>query len=403
MKVAYILTTFPCQSEIFAAREIDSLRNLGIDVTVFAAAAQKRFCGLSGDVAVIYRPAFFSVRSLLSIGYLIFKHPLGSIKLLCLIFRLALLNAKEAKLIAGNIHTVAFFARAVDKRSAFHIHAYFLNWPACIAMALAIITRRPFSIAGHARDLFVESGALRLKASYAAFIVTCTQYGLGYLKKRLPATFHSKLHLIYHGVNVNPGLSPNDVRTGGEFTKYRLVAAGRLVPKKGFDYLIKAFSLVCQSFQSCTLFIIGDGPEYNRLSALVGRMCPKNGVKFLGWQEHNKTLQLIRSSTVLVVPSIIAADGDRDGIPNVILEAFASGVPVVASNLGGITEAVVHWQTGLLVEPGNVSKLALAIKNLLDDKVLRNRLSHEAYELVKHSFDPAKNASRLSELLTEKN
>ncbi len=403
MKVAYILTTFPCQSEIFAAREIDSLRKLGVDVTVFAAAAQKRFCGLSGDVAVIYRPTFFSVRSLLSIGYLILRHPLGSIKLLGLIFRLALLNPKEAKLIAGNIHTVAFFARAVDKRSPFHVHSYFLNLPACIGMALAIITRRPFSMAGHARDIFVESGALKLKASYASFIITCTQYGLDYLKSRLPVAFHSKLHLIYHGVNVNPRLSPNDVRTGGEFTRYRLIAAGRLVPKKGFDYLIKAFSLVCQSFQNCTLFIIGDGPEYYRLSVLAGRMCLKNGVKFLGWQEHNKTIQLIRSSTILVVPSVIAADGDRDGIPNVILEAFAGGVPVVASNLGGITEAVVHWQTGLLVEPGNVSRLASAIKNLLDDRVLRNQLSHEAYELVKHSFDPAKNASRLSELLTEKN
>lgn len=398
MKVGYILTTFPCQSEIFAAREIESLRRLGIDVTVLAVTDQKCSCELSRDIAVVYRPAFFSMHSLVSIGYLIVKHPLGNIKLAGLIFRLVLLNPKEAKLIVANFHTVAFFARALDKRSPLHIHAYFLNWPSCIAMALAIVTRRPFSIAGHARDLFVERGALKLKASYASFIVTCTQYGLDYLKRRLPATFHSKLHLVYHSVNVNPRLSAKHVRTTGQFNKYRLVAAGRLVPKKGFDYLIKAFSLVRQSFQNCTLLIVGDGPEYYRLSALVDEIYLKDDVKLLGWLEHNKTLQLIRSSTILVVPSIIAADGDRDGIPNVILEAFASSVPVVASNLEGIAEAVVHRQTGLLVEPRDVSKLASAIKDLLDDGVLRNQLSHKAYEFVKDCFDPEKNASQLAEL-----
>jgi glycosyltransferase involved in cell wall biosynthesis len=184
---------------------------------------------------------------------------------------------------------------------------------------------------------------------------------------------------------------------------HRLAAVGRLVPKKGFDYLIKAFSFVRLSFPDCVLSIAGDGPEYGKLSTLVCKMNLETSVKFLGWLDHDSTMQLIRSSAILVAPSIIAADGDRDGIPNVIIEAFVNGTPVVAGRLPAINEAIEHCQNGLLVDSCDEMELAEAIENLLSDKDLRSQLSQKAYETAVNSFDAAKNAGCLAELFMKIN
>jgi glycosyltransferase involved in cell wall biosynthesis len=129
----------------------------------------------------------------------------------------------------------------------------------------------------------------------------------------------------------------------------------------------------------------------------------KNHVEFLGWQDFDATLRLIRQSTVLVAPSIISDDGDRDGIPNVILEAFACGTPVIASRLEGISEAVEHRVTGLLVKPGDVVKLASAIEELLDNRYLHRELSHRAYETVIQRFNSAENTKQLCKLFSSVN
>jgi colanic acid/amylovoran biosynthesis glycosyltransferase len=402
MKIAYILTTFPCRSETFAASEIQNLRKLGFDITVFAAAGQYPNFSSPPDSAVKYRPPLFSMRSFFSVVYLLFRHPLWNIKLSRLLLKLILLNPQEAKVAAANIHTIAFFARVIDKKSISHIHAYFLNWPCCITMALAAVTGRTFSIAAHARDLFVERGEIKLKASHARFIVTCTQYGMDYLKRRLPESLHNKLHLNYHGIDIKHS-NFGDSRKTGNSDGYRLAAVGRLVPKKGFDYLIKAFSFVHLSFPNCTLSIAGDGSEYGKLSALVCKMNLETSVKFLGWLDHDSTMQLIRSSTILVVPSIIAADGDRDGIPNVIIEAFVNGTPVVAGRLPATAEAIEHCQNGLLADSCDETELADAIENLLSDKDLRSQLSQKAYETAVNRFDAAKNAGCLAKLFMEVN
>jgi len=404
MKIGYILTTFPCRSEIFAAREIESLRNSGFDITVLAAERGEESSVFSQGQAVEVRPVFFSVRSLLAIGYFLVRYPLGMVRIIGLIGKLILQNPEEAKRLAANIHTVAFFARVLDKKSIGHIHAYFLNWPGCIGMAVAIATKRTFSIAAHARDIFVEGGAIKLKASKASFIVTCTEYGLDYLKRRLPADCHDKLRLNYHGININHRSTSKEIKNDCQFEKYRLVAAGRLVPKKGFDCLIKAFALVCESMRDCELLIVGDGPESGELKRFVEDNPNLRGhVKFSGWVDHEMTLQLICSSKILVVPSIIAADGDRDGLPNVILEAFACRAAVIASRLPGISEAVIHLQTGLLVVPGDIAGLALAIKQLLSNEKLREELSQKAYEMAAERFNSTGNAEQLAGLFTKVN
>ncbi|MCK4794534.1 MAG: glycosyltransferase family 4 protein [Desulfobacteraceae bacterium] len=399
MKVGYILTTFPCRTETFAAREIEELYKLGFDITVLAAEDQHCARGCTQTTKVLYRPSLFSVNAVLSIGYLSVRYPLAFGKLVCLILKLIVSCPREALSLIGRLHTIGFFSRHLDHEAISHIHAYFLSWPASIGLALAIATGRTLSISAHARDIFVERGAAELKASRAKFITACTQQGLKHLKANLPVKYHHKLNLTYHGTRIAFGCpdlrkrniadsKPNDT----------VIAVGRLIQKKGFEGLVRAFALVVRRKPHTMLMIAGDGPGQKRLNGLIEQLALEDHAELLGWQEPDVTLRLIEQATMLVAPSVIADDGDRDGIPNVVLEAFASGTPVIASNLEGISEVVEHRKTGLLVKPGDVRELASAIEELLNNKDLQSHLSQAAYEMTVQRFDSTKNTKQLAKL-----
>lgn len=396
MKIAYILAEFPCLSETFAAREIENLRQSGMEITVFAGKGQSYHAKLSEAIAVLYKPALLSLCAIRAIAYMVVRYPLALVKLTTLIAKLIKYCPREAITLIGNLHTISFFAQYIDRYNISHLHAYFLNWPACITMALAKITNRPFSIAAHARDIFVEPGALELKVSHATFVVTCTRQGMNYLKTNLPQQHHNKLHLNYHGININsrtlnqPTYQPQ--------TNNTVVAVGRLVAKKGFANLLRAHALLLKRGLHCSLALVGDGPDRDTLSLLVERLKLKQSAHILGSQDYDMTLRLIRQAGILVVPSIIANDGDRDGIPNVIIEAFAENTAVIASSLDGIAEVVKHEQTGLLVKPGDVKELAGAIQRLLCDEELRCHLSVKAQQLLKQNFDAVENTKQLIKL-----
>lgn len=399
MKIGYILTTFPSRTEIFAAGEIQGLSRLDLDITVLAATAQQYGCGYLTNAKIFYRPRFFSADTVLSVGYLFKKYPLALVKLIFLILRLLKSYPREAIVLIGNFHTISFFATCIDRQAISHLHAYFLSWPACIGLALAKITNRPFSIAAHARDIFVEHGAIKLKASYAKFVAVCSQQGLKHLKVKLPEKYHHRLHLNYHGIDTiskYPGLYEKNISESKH--NDTIIAVGRLIDKKGFINLLKAFALVVREKPNCRLMIVGDGTLRRQLTVLIEELGLKDVVQLLGWQGHDITLRLIKQATVLVAPSVIADDGDRDGVPNVILEAFACGTVVIASSLEGIGEVVRHEQTGLLVKPGNIEELALATRKLLNDKGLRQRLSKKAYEMMIQNFDSTKNFKQLANL-----
>ncbi|MCX5637283.1 MAG: glycosyltransferase family 4 protein [Planctomycetota bacterium] len=399
MKIGYILTTFPCLTETFAAQEIECLRKLGFDITVFAAAGQRHTQLCRETLKVIYRPSLFSADAVLSIGYISVKYPLALVKLFCLILKLVGSYPREAVTLIGNLHTIGFFAKHLDHEAISHVHAYFLSWPATIGLALCIATGKTFSISAHARDIFVEHGTIELKVSRAKFVRTCTRQGLEHLKANLPSKYHHKLNLVYHGVKVAFEHPDAYDRNVAEIKHSQMiVTVGRMVQKKGFEGLLKALASVVQERPQCKLSIVGGGPGQDKLNSLVEQLALQGHVQLLGWQEHDMALRLIKQATLLVVPSVIADDGDRDGIPNVILEAFALGTPVIASNLDGISEVVQHRRTGLLVRPGDVGQLASAVKELLDNKVLQKQLSEAGYKMVLHHFDPMKNARTLVKL-----
>ena len=177
--------------------------------------------------------------------------------------------------------------------------------------------------------------------------------------------------LVGHGVDTHRFHPPGQDRERPN----RLVAVGRLVEKKGFDVLVAALARTCAPWQ---LDVVGDGPERPRLHELVDRLDVRSRVRFVGPLTHDELPDAYRRADAVVVPSRVDGRNDRDGLPNVVLEAMASGRAIVASDVAAIGTAVVHGETGLLVPPDDPDRLAAALDRVAADCVLRRRLGDRA-------------------------
>jgi len=166
-------------------------------------------------------------------------------------------------------------------------------------------------------------------------VAVCTRTGLERLQRNHSLTSRERLHLIYHGLDWETLSRQPRVR----YPVPLILAVGRLVEKKGFPFLLQAAAVLAGRNLHFELVIVGDGPQRDELERLAGGLGLRDKVVFAGALRQDELAHVYRRAEVLCVPSIVAADGDRDGLPNVILEGMAYGVPVVASNLPGIAEA----------------------------------------------------------------
>jgi glycosyltransferase involved in cell wall biosynthesis len=250
-----------------------------------------------------------------------------------------------------------------------------------------------FSICAHAWDIYAGDGLLAEKIKRASFVATCTEYNASHL--RTLAADPSKIALNYHGLLDFAAPEPE------RLPEPTILAVGRLAETKGFDHLIRAFAFMASARPGLKLRIIGSGPLEEPLRRLAGELDVRDRVQFVGTVDSRRVASEMKRATLLAVPSVIAANGDRDGIPNVILEAGNLGLPVVASNLSGIPEAVEHERTGLLVEPGDPGKLAAAFWRILLEDGLAARLTEGLRRRVRERFDARANAVHLAQLLSE--
>ena len=394
-KLSYILTAYRRPSETFIQREITQLGKQGFEIVVFAAEGGVGETTPRQDANVYYRASVFSPVAVWSIISIVLRHPVRLAKLIILIIRLLFVCPKEAAIVFVNFHAICFFASSIEKQYVQHIHACFLSWPACIGLGVSILTELPLSISAHARDIFVEGGAVGLKAKKARFISCCTRQGLEYLKSNIDSAYHNKMFLNYHGIETERLCGRLGHQENG--TSEFVIAVGRLVEKKGFGYLIEAFAEVLRKWPDVSLVIVGDGPGKQVLKNKIEKSGLAGKIYLAGWLEHSWAVKLIGEAKILIAPSVIDADGDRDGLPNVILEAFSVGTPVVASNLAGISEAVINERTGLLVKPGDKTELADAVERLLGDKNLSSLLAENAEKMLVDNFNIEKNCLKLGE------
>ena len=302
------------------------------------------------------------------------------------------------------LQAVALADRLLDAPDVRHLHAHFAHGTTTVTWLAAVITGLPFSFTGHARDIYAEhlnpNGLLRRKLRAARFAVTCTEANRRHLLQVAP---EAAVHLVYHGlgadfarlVDSEPAVSPS---ANG---RLRVLGVGRLVEKKGFDVLVDACALLARREVSFEAQIVGQddkhGDEVRRRIASAGL---DGRVRLSGPMGQADLSHTYRSASVFCLPCRVLP-GDRDGLPNVLVEAMASGVPVVTTDVSGIPELVSHEANGLLVPPDDPEALADALVRLHEDRELAERLTRAGRATVRDNFDGDVLARRLADLFRE--
>jgi colanic acid/amylovoran biosynthesis glycosyltransferase len=284
-------------------------------------------------------------------------------------------------------------ARVVRELGVDHIHAHFINHPATAAWIVSRLTGISYSVTAHANDLFVEPALLERKVADASFVVAISEYNRSYLRRRVPDA--GRIELVHCGVAL--GEFPFGEREGGA----RLVSVGRLEPTKGHDDLLRAFAELAPDFPQLTLDVVGAGPEGGALTKLARELGLDRRVRFLGALPTDGVKEILREADVFVLAARRHVSGRMDGIPVALMEAMASGVPVVATALSGIPELVVDGVTGIVVPPHDPARLSAALRRLVEDPPLRSQLARQAREHVASHFDLDVEAERLGDLFQD--
>jgi glycosyltransferase involved in cell wall biosynthesis len=278
-----------------------------------------------------------------------------------------------------------------------HLHAHFAHDPALVALLTSRLTGLPYSVTVHARDLYqIPISSLRIRAREATAVVTCCAANVDYLRAALPASLHSRLHLVHHGVDIDRFVPAPRVDGG---SPVEIVSVGRLVEKKGFPDLLSA----CRELKNAPtgtgtfrLRIYGDGPMREELTALRDRLGLQDEVELVGERDGEEVLRAYQRADIFALTPCVTADGDRDGVPNVIVEAMACGLPVVTTDAGGTTEVVQHGVNGLVATPRDVGTLARHLVELVTDGTRRRSLGDAGRRVIEEGFDIRSAARRLS-------
>lgn len=387
-----ILKGYPRISETFISNEIHELEKQGFRLRLFSMRRpRERFTHQS--VKQIQAPVDYLPHSLLLYFPKLLYHNLILAVKSPENFKRAAKTAFRRLLRNRRIATIKHLLQAgylvhylLPKSGVTHLHAHFAHSPTSIAMFAGQLADLPFSFTAHAKDIYTsDSEQLREKVSLAKFVVTCTEYN----KRFLLETAHggdTPVHRIYHGIDLHLFSSDADPRqkTG---PPHNIVTVARITPKKGLTTVYKALRLLCDQGVALHHTLIGDGEDRREILSLIAALGLDGVTQWLGTQPHEVVLEHYRRADLFVLGCEIAKNGDRDGIPNVLLECMAMGVPVVATHVSAIPELIEDGMTGLLVPPGQPEKMARAMDRLLTDHDLRNRIIPAARKRVIEQFN----------------
>ncbi|MGI8693135.1 MAG: glycosyltransferase family 4 protein [Geodermatophilaceae bacterium] len=337
-KIVVVLSGWPRVSEVFALNELTALHEAGMLAAVLA---------LKNGEDGPQHPATDRI------GRLVEFVPAGDVR-------------SQGEYVAG---------RAADTGAA-AVHGYFAHQPAAVAAEAARRTGMPFGFSVHALDARkVSRTDLADRVRRAALVVSCNGDASGEV-----AAAGGRARLVRHGVEL--AAFPATEPPGAE--PVSLLAVGRCVEKKGFHVLMQALAQVDRPFR---LALVGDGVLRGQLTAQVADLGLADRVTFAGRLTHRTLPAAYAAADIVVVPSIVDSAGDRDGLPNVVLEAMASGRPVIASDVSALPTAVRDGVTGVLVRPGDVRALRAAVRGLIDAPERRRALGVAGRQRVEADFD----------------
>ncbi len=397
LRVAYLLLWFPEPSQTFVLEEVNTLVRLGLEVRVYTLYGPRRPTRTAGMARVLAPVRHLGVpaagKLLRDLAHLGRDWGPGAGQFL----RQVLLRRWRSLETAGEALWAAVAGVHLAKEFRItgigHIHAPWADGPATAAWVASHLSGIPFSFSARARDLHPPDGALLEKLAAASLVRTNTRAHERYLAGLAPRET-AKIVNIYNGVSLAPEPAPPRRRQ----PPFRLLALGRLVPKKGYAVLLAACRLLAREGFDFHLTLAGDGPERQQLRRLIGRYGLQGRVALPGFVPHREVPHLFREADLFIMPSLITPSGDRDGIPNVVLEALLHEVPVVASEISGLPEVIRPGATGWLTRAADPESLARAVQEAAADPREARRRALAGRDLVAREFDSRRNYTRLKAL-----
>jgi len=281
------------------------------------------------------------------------------------------------------------------------LYVHFLHTPASVARYAAMLTGTGWSFSAHAKDIWTtEAWELREKLADANWGVTCTAANRDYLGSL--ADRPDKVGLVYHGLDFSrfPEAPEPSAHDGGAGGPVRILSVGRAVEKKGFDDLLRALAKIAPDID-WHFEHIGGGALTKKLKAQSERLGIQDRITFHGARAHEDVIDAFRRADLFVLPSRIAKSGDRDGLPNVLMEAQALGVACIATPVSAIPELIEDGRTGLLSPPRDPVALAAAITRLSRDPQTRARIARAGHDRVRTEFGSAPGIDRVAALLKD--
>ena len=300
------------------------------------------------------------------------------------------------------VRLASALAGRARERKLGHLHAHFASRSAHVTALAAALAGLPYSITAHAKDIYhqdVDVDVLRWKMRHASFVATVTDYNQRYLLslvKDSPET-QRRIVRVYNGVD----MSRFEPRESSRTNVPLVLGIGRLVEKKGFDVLVAACRILADRGARFVCEIIGGGELARPLQARIDDLGLGNVVSLCGALPTEDVARRLGDAAVLVAPCVAASDGNVDALPTVIIEAMASGVPVVSTRLSGIPEMIVEGETGRLVEPGDAAGLAGAIAAVIDDPRCGAEMGRCGRRRAEEVFDLYRNVSKIRRLIRE--
>ena len=393
LRIGYVVKRYPRFSETFIVNEILAHERAGLQLHIFA-------------VRRVNEPHFQSILAQVRapVTYISDSAPKtdsfwatlrqGGGVLPSFWRELGVLDVAEA----ANVHQATLLAIEARKHGIEHLHAHFGTIATTIARLAAGLAGISYSFTAHAKDIFhadVDRDALRDKMRDAAAVITVSDFNRAWLREGFGAAA-AGVRRIYNGLDLaafryrSPAQRPREI-----------LAIGRLVEKKGFDTLIEACALLRTRGVDFHCTVIGEGLLWDSLEGLVGQHGLGDVVTLAGSRPQPDVIAALQDAAVLAAPCVVADDGDRDGLPTVVVEAMALGTPCVATDVTGLGEVVRHDQTGLVVPQRAPDALADALARILGDSALRVRLAEEARRQVERGFDADVNAAEMRAMFGE--
>jgi colanic acid/amylovoran biosynthesis glycosyltransferase len=388
---AYLFERFPSFGQTFCYREVAELYRQGVAPPIFSIRNPKDEPAQDWDTRIVEHVHYLPEE----------KELLDDVRRSSKNGRLApeiiaALDEWDRRTDFLRLYQAVYVGLRLQEMKISHVHAHFAGMAARTAFWIAKFFPITFSFTAHANDIFAprnfEIGLDKL-ISAARLIVTETDFAEKFLRERFPERA-DRIHRIYNGLNL-----AEFGRANFSSDPPLIVAIGRLIAKKGFTDLIRACALLVERGRPFRCEIFGEGPLESQLRGQITELGLQEVVQLPGPKPQHEVRGRLASADVFVLPSVPGADGGMDNLPTVIMEAMATGLPVVSTRIGGIPEMVVENETGFLVSPGDVVALADAIEKVTNNRSLGQRLGLAGYERAQTLFSIEKNVRELCALL----